>query len=146
LNSSTAAIPGIPYNADARKSFALVFFCTFIGALAQILIKLGSAGLGAHVSLGQVVHNPSLFIAFAVGIFSNGKLFLGYCFYGIMTVLMSLALRGNELSRLYPIIALTYVWVTFLSLFVLPGEHLNIYRSAGIALIVLGVSVLGLKK
>ncbi len=133
-------------SADARKSFALVFACTVIGALAHILIKLGSAGLGAHVSLGQVIHNPSLFIAFALGIFTNGKLFLGYCLYGVMTVLMSLALRGNELSRLYPIIALTYVWVTILSLFVLPGEHLNIYRAGGIALIVLGVSVLGLKK
>jgi len=31
-------------------------------------------------------------------------------------------------------------------LFVLPDEHLNFFRSAGIAFIVGGVSILGLKK
>jgi multidrug transporter EmrE-like cation transporter len=66
--------------------------------------------------------------------------------YGINTFLMALALKGRELSRLYPIIALTYVWVTILSLFVLPGEHMNFFRSVGIAFIVGGVSVLGMKK
>jgi uncharacterized membrane protein len=59
---------------------------------------------------------------------------------------VALALKGRELSRLYPIIALTYVWVTFLSMFVLPGEHLNVFRSVGIASIVTGVSILGLRK
>jgi len=63
-----------------------------------------------------------------------------------MTFLMAAALKGRELSRLYPIIALTYVWVTILSLFLLPDEHLNFFRSMGIAFIVGGVSVLGLKK
>jgi multidrug transporter EmrE-like cation transporter len=68
---------------------------------------------------------------------------LGYCFYGINTFLMALALRGRELSKLYPIIALTYVWVTILSLFLLVGEHMNFFRGIGIAFIVGGVSVLG---
>ena len=55
---------------------------------------------------------------------------------------MAYALKGRELSRLYPIIALTYVWVTILSVFML-AEHVNLYRAAGIALIVTGVSILG---
>jgi uncharacterized membrane protein len=58
---------------------------------------------------------------------------------------MALALKGRELSRLYPIIALTYVWVTVLSLFFL-SEHMNFFRAIGIAFIVGGVSVLGLKQ
>lgn len=132
--------------AAARKSFALVFCCTLIGALAQILVKKGTEQLGAHVTLGQVAHDPALFFRFAFGIISNLKLFIGYFLYGVNTFLMALALKGRELSRLYPIIALTYVWVTFLSLFVLPGEHLNWLRAAGIASIVSGVSVLGLRK
>lgn len=77
---------------------------------------------------------------------TNIKLFIGYCMYGVNTFLMALALKGRELSRLYPIIALTYVWVTILSLFVLPDEHLNFFRWMGIVFIVGGVSVLGLKK
>ena len=71
---------------------------------------------------------------------------MGYCLYGLNTLLMALALKGRELSRLYPIIALTYVWVTMLSLVLLPGEHMNFFRASGVAFIVIGVSVLGLNK
>lgn len=123
-----------------------MFCCTLIGALAQIMLKTGTAQVGAHITLGQVVHQPSLFFKFALGILTNPRTFFGYLLYGVNTVLVALALKGRELSRLYPIIALTYVWVTFLSIFVLPGEHLNVYRVLGIAAIVTGVSVLGLKK
>lgn len=132
--------------ADARRSFLLVFSCTFIGALAQILIKQGTAQLGAHITLGQALGHPSLIVGFCLGVITNPRLFIGYAFYGVMTFLMALALKGRELSRLYPIIALTYVWVTILSIFLLSGEHLNFFRSAGIAFIVGGVSVLGMKK
>lgn len=123
-----------------------MFCCTLIGAVAQILIKKGTTQLGAHITLSQVAHDPTLFISFSFGVITNFKLFMGYVFYGMNTFLMALALKGRELSRLYPIIALTYVWVTLLSLFLLPGEHMNLYRTAGIITIVSGVSVLGLKK
>lgn len=132
----------------AARSFLLVFACTLIGALAQVLIKQGTASLGvlgAHISLLEVARHPSLFWRFAFGIVTNFKLFSGYCMYGIMTLLMAMALKGRELSRLFPIIALTYVWVTMLSIAVL-GEHLNFFRSLGILFIVGGVSILGLKK
>ncbi len=102
--------------------------------------------MGAHVTLGQVAHNPSLFFKFSLGILTNPRMFFGYLLLGVNTALVALALRGRELSRLYPIIALTYVWVTFLSIFVLPGEHLNVFRTVGIVTIVAGVSILGLKK
>jgi drug/metabolite transporter (DMT)-like permease len=132
--------------AAAQRSFLLVFLCTLIGAIAQILVKLGTAQLGAgHITLGDVAHHPGLFVSFCIGILTNLKLFCGYLLYGVMTFLMALALRGRELSRLFPIIALTYVWVTILSLFLL-GEHMNFFRSIGIAFIVCGVSILGLKK
>jgi uncharacterized membrane protein len=147
--TSPTAVAAPPQNqSGAARSFLLVFACTLVGALAQIFIKQGTASLGAlgaHISLVQVAEHPSLFWAFSLGIFSNFKLFCGYCMYGIMTFLMAMALKGRELSRLFPIIALTYVWVTMLSIAVL-GEHMNFFRSMGIAFIVAGVSVLGLKK
>ena len=102
--------------------------------------------MGRHVTLSQVFRHPSLFVSFSIGIITNLRLFLGYVCYGVNTVLMALALKGRELSRLYPIIALTYVWVTFLSIFLLPDEHLNFFRSMGIVFIVGGVSILGMKK
>jgi len=149
LTSSTVSEVALDSQAAARRSFLLVFSCTAIGALAQILLKQGTAQLGEHhlhLTLGQVARRPELFVQFSLDVISNAKLFLGYCLYGVMTFLMAAALKGRELSRLYPIIALTYVWVTILSLFLLPDEHLNFFRSIGIAFIVGGVSILGLKK
>jgi multidrug transporter EmrE-like cation transporter len=146
LTSPVALAEQASESAAARKSFALVFCCTLIGAIAQILVKKGAQSLGTHVTLGQVAHDPLLFVRFTIGIASNFKLFVGYLLYGVNTFLMARALKGRELSRIYPIIALTYVWVTLLSLFMLPGEHLNLFRSAGIVTIVAGVSLLGLRK
>lgn len=131
---------------QAKQAFLLVFSCTLIGAAAQILMKTGSAQVGSHVSLADVFRNPLLIASFLFGVLKNIRLFAGYCLYGVNTFLMALALKGRELSRLYPIIALTYVWVTVLSLFILADEHINFFRSIGIAFIVGGVSVLGLKK
>jgi multidrug transporter EmrE-like cation transporter len=132
-------------DSNARRSFALVFCCTLLAALAQLLVKRGTAALGVHVTLNQVIQNPALFIHFAISIVTNLQLFTGYALSGINVVLLTLALKGQELSRVYPIIALTFVWVTALSSFVLPGEHLNLYRIVGIASIVVGVSILGLR-
>lgn len=148
MTSSTVVEAAIETRAESQqRSFLLVFSCTVIGALAQILVKQGTAQLGAgHTTLGQVLRNPAQIVSFSIGVITNLRLFIGYCMYGINTFLMALALKGRELSRLYPIIALTYVWVTLLSLVVLPDEHLNFFRSIGIAFIVGGVSILGLKK
>lgn len=131
---------------EAKRAFLLVFSCTLIGAVAQILVKQGTAELGARITLGDVMHHPSLFVGFCVGVITNLRLFIGYVMYGVNTFLMALALKGRELSRLYPIIALTYVWVTILSLFILPDEHMNFFRGIGIVFIVGGVSILGLKR
>lgn len=138
----------VPENkrAQATRAFLIVFFCTFLGAVAQILMKLGTAHLGTHVTLTDVARHPPLFLAFCIGIITNFKLFLGYCLLGAQTVLMAMALKGQELSKLYPIIALTYVWVILLSLIILPGEHMNFFRTIGILFIIGGVSVLGMKK
>jgi drug/metabolite transporter (DMT)-like permease len=57
-------------------------------------------------------------------------------------VALVLALRDGELSRLYPIIAMTYVWVTLLS-YTLLHEPPNWYKNIGIAIIVIGVAVIG---
>ena len=114
-----------------------MFFCTLIGAVSQILIKTG-----ATILAKQVAH-PGLLNA-AAGMFTNPWLFSGYAFYGVSAVLMVLALRDGELSMLYPVIALTYVWVSLLS-FVIFHESIGVWKMTGIGLIVTGVAVLGRK-
>ena len=53
-----------------------------------------------------------------------------------------LALREGELSVLYPIIALTYVWVTLVS-YIRLHEPPNIYKNVGVMAIIAGVIVIG---
>ena len=116
----------IDHAAERRKSVALVFCCTILGAAAQLLMKQGMS----HFSLAPAA------------LLTNVPLIAGYALYGISTVVFVLALRQGELSTLYPIIALTYVWVTLLSYVVL-SEKSNLFKDAGIAIIVVGVAVLG---
>jgi multidrug transporter EmrE-like cation transporter len=104
----------------------LVFCCTILGAAAQILMKIGMARF--HPDLGSLL--------------TNLPLITGYALYGVNTLLLVLALREGELSMLYPIIALTYVWVTLLS-YLLLKEPVNVYKNVGITTIVIGVAVLG---
>lgn len=77
-----------------------------------------------------------------MALFTNLPLLAGYALYGLSTVLLVLALREGELSLLYPVIALTYVWVTVLS-FVIFHDRMNPYKLTGIVIIVVGVAVLG---
>ena len=103
-----------------------------MGAAAQVLLKLGASQL-SHASL----------VATFISIFTVPKLFLGYCLYGIFAVLMVYALRHGELSILYPVIALTFVWVSILSAMIF-HEAMNPMKLAGIVIIIGGVAVLGL--
>lgn len=117
--------------AAKRRSLLLVFTCTVVGAAAQMFIKSGANTLARPGFLGAVL-----------GMFTNPMLFTGYALYGFNTILIAIALRGSELSLIYPVIALTYVWVSILSV-VLLHESMNPFKIAGIATIVLGVAVLG---
>jgi multidrug transporter EmrE-like cation transporter len=125
--STTATTPASQAPAAGRRPITLVFLCTILGAAAQILMKAGANAL-AHPSL----------IAMA----TNIPLMIGYSLYGMSTVLLVLALKDGELSLLYPVIALTYVWVTLLS-FLVFREVVNPFKLVGIAIIVTGVAVLG---
>jgi multidrug transporter EmrE-like cation transporter len=115
-----------------RRAVFLVLACTVLGAAAQVLIKTGAGRLGPHPSILNTI----------LGILSSPPLLAGYSLYGVSTVLLVLALRHGELSMLYPVIALTFVWVTVLSVVVF-HEKMNGFKIAGIATIITGVAVLG---
>ena len=125
--STTSTIPISQPDLRARRnSFLLVFACTILGSAAQLLIKTGMN----HFSLS----------VFALA--TNIPLVAGYTLYGVNTLMMVLALKNGEMSMLYPIIALTYVWTTLAS-YLLLGEPSNLYKNVGIVTIVLGVAVMG---
>jgi len=117
-----------PNKARARRqALALVFGCTILGAAAQILMKTGANHTAQAGVMAMIVSLPLL---------------SGYALYGLSTLLLVLALREGELSLLYPVIALTYVWVTVLSV-VIFHDRLNPFKLIGIVIVVTGVAVLG---
>jgi uncharacterized membrane protein len=106
----------------------LVVFCTFLVAVAQILMKMGADYTKAHPGLAGVVTNPLLIV--------------GYGLYAVVTVLIVVAFQNGELSVLYPILSLSYLWVAVLSVLKF-HDTLNADKLIGIAVIVCGVAVLG---
>ena len=109
-----------------------VLLCTFINAASQACIKLGTASLGEHPTMLET----------ALGIFTKPMLFAGYALLGASTVLFVLALRKGDLSLLYPVLTLGYVWVTVISV-VMFHDSMNPFKIAGVAVIIGGVAVLG---
>ncbi len=128
MSTFVGSQPATSYKPFSRlQSIGLVFCCTVLGAAAQMLMKVGMQAPHPHL-LDYLTSVP---------------LFIGYCLYGLSAALLTLALRDGELSILYPVIALTYVWVTILSIPIL-HESLNVFKVTGISTIVIGVAVLGL--
>jgi len=124
---STVATKPAEYKPLTHKhSLGLMFLFTLLAAAAQMLMKKG-----------MTKPDPTLW-----NYVTSVPLLIGYCLYGLGAALFTLALRDGEFSVLYPIISLTYVWVTLLSVPVL-GETINTYKVIGIVTIGAGVAVLG---
>jgi len=105
----------------------LILGATWIGAFGSIFLKLGSNKL--EFRLDKILRNRELFLGLFLFVFSS--------------VFFIIGLRGGELSVLYPLVAASYIWISFLSVKML-CEKMNKHKWAGIILIVLGVSLIGL--
>ncbi|MBI2658500.1 hypothetical protein HYX05_00140 [Candidatus Woesearchaeota archaeon] len=107
-------------------SILLVLFTTLLTSSAQILLKKGSSSLSFDI----------------LGILSNQHLIGGIFLYAIGGILIIISFRGGEVSVLYPIIATSYVWVSFLSIRFL-GETMNLMKWIGIISIIAGIISIG---
>jgi multidrug transporter EmrE-like cation transporter len=116
-----------PLRVLLEHSVLLVFLCTIIGAAAQVLLKIARRASFQHQP-DEMLMNPWLFLRERL--------------VRLSTVLLVLALRKGQLSLLYPVISLTYVWVSILSLLIFK-EAMNVYKALGLAIVVAGVAILG---
>ncbi|MBS3121950.1 EamA family transporter [Candidatus Woesearchaeota archaeon] len=97
----------------------------------------------AFISVAQVFYKlASTKMVFDITIIYNYYLYIGLIFYGVAALLLILALKKGELSTVYPMIATSYLWVIILSYFVF-DETINLFKWVGVALIMIGVMVLG---
>jgi multidrug transporter EmrE-like cation transporter len=137
MASSITAIP--PKTAGrSNKSIYMVLGCTVFAAAAQVLLKFGAT----HAMPQMNPADPSTWMPFATALLGNYQLVLGYCAHSANALLLILALRDGQLSMLYPIIALTYVWVNLLSMYFF-HEPMNAWKALGIVLVIGGVTLMG---
>lgn len=104
----------------------LVLFTTLLTSSAQILWKKGSATLSFDI----------------LGILTNYYILGGILLYVVGGALIIIAFRGGEVSVLYPIVATSYIWVSFLSIRFL-GEAMNNFKWLGIIAIIAGIISIG---
>ncbi len=107
----------------------LMVACTLFTTLGQIFFKRGSAGLSLDIVL----------------LLTNLDLILGGIFYMIGAGLMILALRTGELSIVYPMVSLSFVWVSLYAALVL-GESITSRKGIGLLMILGGIIFLGVSK
>ena len=108
-------------------AIGLVFIGGLFGAFGPIYLKKGSS-----------IIKPGKLDT----IYKNKPLITGIMIYGVGTVIFIPALKGGELSVLYPLVGLAYVWVCVYSTFMLK-ERMTLLKWIGIFIVILGVSFIG---
>lgn len=104
--------------------YVIAIFCVVTLAVGQILFKISSSLLTQSGS----------FFAFKTA----AMLFTALSIYAIASIAWVLVLQKVELSRVYPLLALTFMIVPIFSYFFL-GERINLNTLLGSGLIVIGV-------
>ncbi len=104
------------------ESIALVLVASFLGSFGMVGLKAGAER--AEISLGSLLRNWRL----AVGV----ALFL------LSSVFFVLAIRRGELTVLYPMVSLGYVWTLIWSRLFF-GEPITRAKIGAVGLILLGV-------
>ena len=102
-------------------------FATIVGSLGALSFKFASN----HI-------NKNIFSLLKRPIF-----YVGVLCYGIASMIYIVALRFGDLSALYPIAGLSYVWVSLLSMRFL-NEKMNGYKWLGISFILLAIIFIGI--
>jgi drug/metabolite transporter (DMT)-like permease len=104
----------------------LVLTASFIGSFGAVFLKLGATR--AH-SIRTLIVNPRLALGVALFLFG--------------TVFYLAGIRRGELSVLYPMVSLGYIWTLFWSRLFF-GEPLTRTKFVALGLVLLGIVFLGL--
>jgi len=100
------------------KSVMLVLLATLLTTPGQIFFKMGAQRL------------PQ--------VWTNWPLFLAVLLYGFAGCFFIVALRSGNLTRVYPIFATSYIWVTLAGKWVF-HDAVRLVNWVGIVLIICGV-------
>lgn len=108
-------------------SIVLVLLASFIGSFGAVFLKSGSAHLRSSSILTLLL---------------NWRLALGVTFFVISSGFFIVAIKYGELSVLYPMVSLGYVWTMLWSRMFF-GEPFTKGKFLGLAMILTGICLLG---
>jgi uncharacterized membrane protein len=111
----------------ALWAIGLVLVADIIGAFGPIFLKRASDSFSFNL----------------IKLIKNYNLIIGLICYGFGTILFIPALKGGDLSVLYPLVAVSYALVCLYSVKMLK-EKMNALKWIGITLIMIGVMFIGL--
>jgi uncharacterized membrane protein len=106
-------------------AIGLIVIATFIGAIGALLLKKATT---------DRTFKQALF---------HWLLWAGFSLYGISTIFYILAMRIEQLSAIYPLVSLSYLWTCFFSVKYL-GEKMNPWKYVGLLGIIIGIILIGI--
>lgn len=112
-------------NSTPISSMLLIVLASFIGSCGMAFLKAGADKLSRNI----------------LRIFFNWRLSAGVVLYVISSAFFVMGMKHGELSILYPLVALGYIWALLWAR-IFFGEELTKSKLAGFALIIAGVIVL----
>ena len=119
------------------RALSIILVSVAFAVLGQLFLKSGMTKIGAlNVS---DIFSPRIF-----SVITNSSIIIGLLLYMLASGLWIVALSQEEVSVVYPLIALGYVVTAVLAKFVF-AENLSLFRMAGILLIVAGAYLIILK-
>jgi len=107
---------------------AAVIFCVCLISTGQVLFKI--VGLMSARPTG-IFHPPTLLVAAGA-----------FAIYGVATLIWIYLLRSIELAKAYPFMALSFLFVPVAAA-IFFGERVSYPYFAGVALVMLGIAVIG---
>lgn len=109
------------------SSILLVFGASFVGSIGAVFLKAGAERLHFEVR----------------SLLTNWRLLAGIAIFVLSSLLYLKGIRNGELTVLYPMVSLGYVWTLFWSRLFFK-EPLTGGKFAGLGFIVLGIVFLAL--
>ena len=109
------------------SSMAMVLAASFVGSFGAVFLKAGALRLQRNVA----------------SVVTNWRLAAGVTFFLASSVLYIKGIKHGELTVLYPMVSLGYVWTLFWSRLFF-AEPFTRQKFFGLALIVAGIAMLGL--
>jgi len=104
------------------SSMGLVLLASFVGSFGAVFLKSGAGKLKRGLRY----------------LFLNPQLALGVAFFLLSSYFFVLGVRHGELSVLYPMVSLGYVWTLFWSRLFF-RERITRHKFVGLALILVGI-------